>query len=237
MIDVWGKIYKDHWAGRTTRHEIERDDGLVTTFESAANYFKAPRCEAERDLLKQLYGPVLDLAAGAGSYALYLQNEGLHVTAADLSPGALDVCRARGCVDVTSIDLRALDIEPGSFRSVIVMGNTLGAHQTPETLRHFLLSLRRVVGLGGRLLFSMIDPLDTHDESHLLYQRTNIERGLPPGLIKMRVKYDRLVDDWMHLWMLTQQELISAMSETDWALLDQRHHGPLRIRLLESKTR
>ena len=96
MIDVWGRVYLDHWARREAPHVIERDDGRVEKFDSAANYLIAPRSAAEKDLLKLLDGPVLDLAAGAGSYALYLQNEGLRVTAADLSAGALEVCRARG---------------------------------------------------------------------------------------------------------------------------------------------
>ena len=96
-MDVWGAIFKAQWTGVPARHELERDDGRVETLECASNYFSAPRSEAERDLLDTLEGPVLDLAAGAGTYTLYLQEKGLRVTAADFSPGALDVCRARGC--------------------------------------------------------------------------------------------------------------------------------------------
>ena len=47
LMDVWGKIYKDHWAGRITPHELERDDGLILTVESAASYFTPPRSDAE----------------------------------------------------------------------------------------------------------------------------------------------------------------------------------------------
>jgi len=45
-------------------------------------------------------GPVLDLGAGAGRASLYLQQRGLHVTAIDASPGAVEVCRHRGVADV-----------------------------------------------------------------------------------------------------------------------------------------
>lgn len=76
-MDIWGGIYADHWAGRPEPHFIERDDGLVETFPSAETYFRAPRSEGERELLDLLEGPVLDLGAGAGSYALYLQGRGL----------------------------------------------------------------------------------------------------------------------------------------------------------------
>ena len=234
-MDVWGAIFRDQWNGIAARHEIERDDGRVEVLESAANYFQAPRNAAEQTLMERLQGPVLDLAAGAGSYTLYLQSTGVRVTAADFSAGARDVCRARGCHDVVAMDLRDVRIESAAFRSIIIMGNTLGAHQTPNTLPGFLRSLRRGVTKGGHLLFTMIDPLDTTDESHLQYQEANRNQGRPPGLIKMRVKYNGQVDEWIDLWMLTDEELTPLASDAGWALVEQRSNGPWRIRLYEAR--
>ena len=204
------------------------------TFASAVIYFDVPRSDEERELLDLLEGPGLDLAAGPGSYALYLQDRGLRVTAADLSPGALEVCRSRGCANVAAMDLRSIDVRPGVYGSIIVMGNTLGLHQTPETFSGFLAALGQAVTRGGRLLFTMIDPLDTTDESHLRYHHRNRERGLPPGLTRVRVRYDDLVDEWMDLWMLTEDELMTLGSEAGWRLVEQRPSGPFRVRLLES---
>lgn len=234
-MDVWGAIYRAQFSGRVATHEIERDDGRIEIFESAANYFTAPRSSAEGELLGGLEGPVLDLAAGAGSYTLYLQGLGVDVTAAEYSTGARDVCRARGCQKVVPIDLRAVELDPGAFGSIIVMGNTLGAHQTPDTMPDFLQALRRGVKSSGRLLFTMIDPLDTIDEGHLRYQRQNRIQGRPPGLIRMRIRYDGMSDAWMDLWMLTDDELARLASETGWVLAEERRNGPWRIRLLESK--
>jgi SAM-dependent methyltransferase len=165
-MDVWGAIYKAQFSGHSAAHEIERDDGRIETFESASNYFSAPRTARELELLDCLEGPVLDLAAGAGSYTLYLQSQGLVVTAAEHSAGAIEVCRARGCRHVVRVDIRSVTLEPGAFGSIIVMGNTLGVHQTPETLPGLLGTLRGAVRPGGRLLFTMIDPLDTTDPGH-----------------------------------------------------------------------
>lgn len=234
-MDVWGAIYKAQFSGRAAAHEIERDDGRIEIFESAANYFTAPRTSAERELLGGLEGPVLDLAAGAGSHTLYLQGLGLDVTAAEYSDGAMEVCRARGCQKVIPFDLRAVELEPGAFGSIIVMGNTLGAHQTPDTMPDFLRALRRALKPRGHLLFTMIDPLDTTDEGHLRYQRENRIQGRPPGLIRMRIKYEGMSDEWMHLWMLTDDELARLASETGWVLAEERRNGFWRIRLLESK--
>ena len=157
-----------------------------------------------------LEGPVLDLGAGPGSYALYLQARGVEVTAADYSPGARAVCRARGCRHVASIDIRDVRLEPGTFRSVIVMGNTLGAHQTPATFVPLLQTLREAVMPGGRLLFTMINPLHRVDPGHLRYHARNRNEGRPPGMIQMRVRYGELTGDWGYLWMLTDEELHAA---------------------------
>jgi SAM-dependent methyltransferase len=231
--DVWGAIFRDQFAGLTARHELERDDGRVEVCESAATYFQVPRSPAERELLDGLEGPVLDLGAGPGSYALYLQDRGVEVTAAEYSPGARDVCRDRGCRDVTSIDIRDVRLEPGTFRSVIVMGNTLGAHQTPETFVPLLQRLREVVMPGGRLLFTMIDPLCRADAGHLRYHARNRDRGRPPGMIRMRVRYGELAGDWGELWMLTDEELQAAVDAAGWTRVDERRNGPSRVTLLE----
>jgi hypothetical protein len=51
----------------------------------------------------------------------------------------------------------------------------------------------------GRQLFTMIDPLDTTDASHLLYQQRNRDRVLPTGLIRIRISYEGQIDEWPSL--------------------------------------
>jgi SAM-dependent methyltransferase len=233
-MDVWGQIFRDHQRGEVEPHFFERDDGREEIFRSAAIYFEAPRSEAERELLGRLEGPVLDLGAGAGSYTLYLQDQGLQVTAADSSPQAVEVCRSRGCEDARVMDLRSLELEPESFQSVIVMGTTLGAHQTPASLPRLLSALRRAVPPDGKLLCQMADPLDTLDDAHLLYHQRNRDRGLPPGLIRLRIRYKNLVDEWMNLWMPTDDELAVATAASGWTLLEEPRDGPYRVRLFQA---
>jgi hypothetical protein len=224
-------IYRDQWSGRQASHVIERDDGLVDTFESAAMYFEAPRSEPERVLLDRLTGPVLDLGCGAGAHTLYLQQRGLRVTAVDASAGAVDVCRARGCADARVMDVRWLELPPGEYRGIITMGNTLGVHQTPETLPKLFATLRHSSTDQAHLVCTTLDPLETEDPVHLEYHRKNRERGLPPGLTTIRMKYRDLVGDWAPLWLLTTQELEEAVSGSGWELESRRALGPYRIDL------
>lgn len=236
-MTVWGGIFLDHWNGLREPHFVGRDDGRREVVDSAAGYFEAPRSDAERELLQQLAGPVLDLAAGAGSYSLFLQDRGLEVTAADSAPGALEVCRLRGCLRSRLLDLRNLSLTPSEFQSIIVMGNTLGAHQTPESLPRLLAELARALRPRGRLLFHLIDPEMTDDPDHLRYHQRNRDRGLPPGLVRMRMEYRDEVEDWMNLWMPTDGELSSVMEATGWRLVDERKDGPNRVSLYSPSSR
>jgi hypothetical protein len=42
-------------------------------------------------------------------------------------------------------------------------------------------------------------------------------------------------EEWMHLWMLTDDEMWKITSETGWILIEERRGGPWRTRLFESK--
>jgi len=82
-LDLWGRIYLDHWRGDPHPHELIRDDGKTHTIPSAADYFVAPRSAGEQAALETLTGRVLDLGCGVGSYTRYLEERGLSVTAVD----------------------------------------------------------------------------------------------------------------------------------------------------------
>lgn len=129
--DIWGDIYRDHYEGRIHPHVYERDDGRLDHVDSAAASFVAPRSDAERRYLDALAGPVLDVGAGAGSDAMYLQSRDLEVTAIDASLGAIDVCRRRGCRDARAMDLRALELP----QRALSVGDRDGQHprHPPDT--------------------------------------------------------------------------------------------------------
>ena len=80
----------------------------------------------------------------------------------------------------------------------------------------------------------MVDPLDTLEEAHLLYNQRNRDRGLPPGLIRTRIKYKNLVGEWMYLWMPTDEELAVATAASGWELLEEPRDGPYRVRLFQA---
>lgn len=230
MTDIWGRIYRDQWEGAPHPHVIERNDGRQDTFESASHYFEAPRLPAEREELGRLTGPVLDVAAGPGSYAIHLQNRGLSVVAIDASPLAVKIAGMRGCLDARVMDIRKLDLDPGTFGSIVSMGNSFGAHQDPASLPIYMEELRRLVDGDGVLVTSTIDPLDTDDPGHMAYHERNRERGRPPGLLSVRVRYREELTDWFHLWLTTRDEMEEIAPVAGWELVHEAADGPWRVR-------
>lgn len=223
-------MYRDHWERDPHPHVVERDDGRRDKIDSAARYFEAPRSAAEKEALRRLAGPVLDVAAGPGSYAVHLQNHGLTVTAIDTSPGAVKIAGMRGCLDARVMDLRDLEFDDGSFESIIVMGNTFGAYQNPETLPAYLAALRRLVSDRATLVTSTLDPLDTEDPGHLRYHARNRELGRPPGLLSVRIAYREQLTDWFDLWLTTREELEPIAAAMGWELRHEGEAGPWRVR-------
>ncbi len=144
--DAWGRALVDYLNGRPVGQlDLEADDGKVVPAMHPEWFF---RCESkwepeERQLMALVTdGPVLDLGAGAGRTALHLQERGLGVTAVESSPGAADVCRRRGVLDVRVHDLN----DPPSdqlWRTVLLLCGNLGLGGSWEGNRRLLRILAR----------------------------------------------------------------------------------------------
>src|SRR5258706_16069543 len=65
--------------------------------------------ELEWVALQYCRGRILDVGAGAGSHALFLQQTGMDVTALDISPLAAEVIKARGVPHTIRQDFFTLD--------------------------------------------------------------------------------------------------------------------------------
>jgi len=217
-LDLWGRIYLDHWRGDPHPHELIRDDGKTHTIPSAADYFVAPRSAGEQAALETLTGRVLDLGCGVGSYTRYLEERGLAVTAVDASEGAITVCQERGCKDARVADMDGLPSDLRPFDAIICMGNTLGIGRGPESLPERLATLWHLTTPTGRLLAVTRDALTTEDPDHLQYHARNRAAGRPAGLTRARLRYRGELGDWWELWMPTEPELQTAAQNAGWAV-------------------
>jgi SAM-dependent methyltransferase len=102
-------------------------------------------------------GPVLDLGAGAGRAALYLQQRGLPVTAVDASPGAAEVCRRRGVADVRLGDVNDPP-EDRRWAAVLLLCGNLGLGGSWDGSRRLLARLAELVMPGAVLAGDSVTP-------------------------------------------------------------------------------
>jgi SAM-dependent methyltransferase len=224
--DAFGEILRDHHAGEETSQIIERDDGWIGPSAGGEFYFRAFEewVELEQRAMDHVEGQgrVLDVGCGAGRHALYLQNQGHDVTGIDRSPGAVAVARDRGVEDVREVDVAdvAEAFDPGTFDSVVMMGNNFGLVGTTDRGPAILDALAEVATDDATLVAQSRDPAVTDDDDHRSYHEFNRERGRLPGALRIRVRYGGLATEWFDYLMAAPETMSDLASETPWDLAE-----------------
>ena len=186
-------------------------------------YLAGPRAwpAAERHALRYARGRVLDVGCGAGRVALELQRRGVEVVGLDASAEAARAASLRGVGEVWPNRLEQVGERLGSFTTLILFGNNLGIFESPEGVRAALAWLAERCGPGTRVLAESTSPhfggapgLDRR------YVRSNVERGLAPGHLRVRYLYDGRVGPWFTWVFLAVRELRAALRGTGWLVED-----------------
>ncbi len=164
--DAWGTALLDQFHGRDVpMPQLEVDTGERGPAMHPEWFFRSFDAWDwwERELLPLIEsGPVLDLGAGAGRAALYLQTRGIDVTAVDSSPGAAEVCRLRGVRDVRLADLHELP-EDREWAAVLLLCGNLGLGGSWDGNRRLLTELARRTAPGALLVGDTVEPGDHAD--------------------------------------------------------------------------
>ncbi|WP_123535739.1 class I SAM-dependent methyltransferase [Halosimplex salinum] len=221
--DAYGAVIRDQYAGDDVAEVIERDDGWIGPA-AAANYFADPEewPAFVTRAMDRVEGRVLDVGCGPGSHALYLQERGHDVTGIDVSPGAIEVARDRGVEDVREVDVAdvAEAFDPGTFDTILMMGNNFGLVGTAETAPERLRALAEVATADATLVGQSRDPTATDDEHHLSYHETNRERGRLPGALRIRVRYEVYATPWFDYLMAAPDTMAELAAETPWEFVE-----------------
>lgn len=221
MSDAFGEML----LGGAGLEIVERDDGFLDAVTLA--YF-APVAEwpaVERRALRWVRGRVLDAGVGAGRAALELQRRGRSVVGIDISPGAVEVARARGVRDVRLLAFEDVDDSVGRFDTIVMFGNNFGLFGSPSKAKRLL---RRLRPLADRIVAGSNDPYATDDAAHVAYHAHNRTRGRMPGQLRLRVRYRDLVGPWFDYLIVSPDEMATILEGTGWRihrLLEQAGSG------------
>jgi len=209
--DILGKALLDHQMGIKTGELIIYGEDLEDEIMDIAYYFRSYKemPEYEQIALDLCEGSVLDVGAGAGSHALYLQDKGLDVTAIDISEGAVEVMKARALKNPLHINVQELVNE--KYDSILLLMNGIGISGKLQSLPDFLSHLKNLLLPGGRII------LDSTDLRYLFLEEDGsfwIDLNAAYyGEVKYKYSYDNMEGDWFS-WLFIDEDNLKEIAES-----------------------
>lgn len=210
--DLYGRALLDYAKGRRLPVHLRRGDGrlLLLDFEPyVGGAGPGAISPMERSLFALARGSVLDLGAGGGRVAAYLQSTArpaqavTEVIAVDSSQGACICLRRRGLRAVVHSPWQRVmesGIWRGRFDTVLLAGGNLGLAEDEAGLARMLEWLGGLLRPDGRLLVTAVSPWPPRDEA-------------PAAPVRLRIEYDGKVGEWFSWLTLTPAALWAAASE------------------------
>ena len=157
---IWDYYYQENPEDLQTETSISELDDLPVSY-LFRDYQEMNALE--KKALDLSFGKVLDVGSGAGSHSLYLQNERkLEVTALDISPKSIEICKARGVKNAICEDL--LQFSEKNFDTVLLLMNGTGIFQSLEHIDQYLQKLKSLVAENGQILIDSTDILYMYDQ-------------------------------------------------------------------------
>lgn len=200
--DAWGDALLDHQRGRWTPvPELEVDGGGVGDAMHPEWFFREhDEWDGwERELLAAaVRSPALDLGAGAGRASLWLQHQGVEVTAVDSSAGAVQVCRERGVADARVGDLADPPTDR-PWRLLLLLCGNLGLGGSVDGTRRLLRRLAEIAAPDAVLVGDTVDAGGSAE-------------------IGLRIRYRDRATPWWRQYNIPIAELPAIVDGTGWAL-------------------
>lgn len=186
--------------------------------------------QSEQLALSKCEGRVLDIGAGAGSHALWLQTRGFEVCGLDFSPGAVEVMQYRGLKNTFCQDFFLLD--PTPFETLLMLMNGIGICGKPDGLDRFLLKAKTFLTPTGQIL------LDSSDLSYMFQDECEPLVGDGDayyGVVQYQMGYRGALTKWFH-WLFIDAELLNAYAnragfQTEILYKDHSHQYLARLTL------
>lgn len=164
MKDLMGKAIWDYYHNENSE-DLQTETSISELDELPVEYlFRGfeDMNKIEQKALQFSKGKTLDIGAGAGSHALYLQNErNLDVLALDISPKSIEVCKLRGIKKAVSENI--LNFSGETFDTIILLMNGTGIFESLSKIDTYLKKLHTLLNDEGQILIDSTDILYMFD--------------------------------------------------------------------------
>ncbi len=213
-------MYDYYFLGKRSPEIVERNDGYISAWSQVGQYFSEfddwPECE--RKAFEFVRGRVLDIGCGAGRHSIYLQEKGFDVLGVDISPLAIEVCKARGLAKTSVMSMTQLTSRMGVFDTLLMLGNNFSLVGNTKRGRWMLRRLGGMTTESGRILAGCNNPYKTSNPNHLEYQDLNRKKGRMPGQVRIRIRYQKVVSEWFDIFLLSPDEMSVLVLGTGWSV-------------------
>jgi len=165
--------------------------------------------DLEKKALTLSQGKILDVGAGAGSHALYLQQCKKEVYANEISHDACYVMAQRGVKNILEQDFYLLP-EDNKYDTILMLMNGIGLAGDTDNMGKFFKKVKALLNPGGSLLVDSSDVryLFEDDDGSLLINLNDSYYGE----ISYRMKY-KDVQGKSFKWLFIDDELLKYYAE------------------------
>ncbi|MCE4063753.1 class I SAM-dependent methyltransferase [Chryseobacterium gleum] len=164
MKDLMGRAIWDYYHNENPE-DLQTETSISELDELPVDYLFRDFEEMndiEQKALQLSEGKVLDIGAGAGSHSLYLQNEkNLDVTALDISPKSVEVCKLRGIKKAVCENM--LNFSGETFDTILLLMNGTGVFESLAKIDTYLQKLHTLLSDNGQILIDSTDILYMFD--------------------------------------------------------------------------
>lgn len=208
-MDVFGQALKDYFLeGKAETLNLYTSLGDLEDMPIDL-FFRSEQDmpELERYALELCRGKVLDIGAGVGSHALFLQEKGIDVTALDLSPAACEIMQQRGLQQVICGDIQEVQLQ--KYDTLLLLMNGIGVFGKLNNFSAFLERAKTLITAGGQLLFDSSDITYAYEEGPLPDQHYF-------GEVSYQYEYKGQKGNWFDWLFIDQATLISSAYQVGW---------------------
>ncbi len=161
--------------------------------------------ELEKIALDRVKGKILDVGAGSGTHALYLQDLGFDVTCIDVSAGAVDVMKKSG---LKAEKINFFSYNKQKFDTLLMLMNGIGIAGKLSNLERTLLHAKSLLNKGGKILCDSSDIKYLYeDEDGSLWMDLNSEYY---GNFRFQMKYKKEKGPWFDWLYVDFDSLFTA---------------------------